>query len=77
MGRAPGSLAVERSSWKRAVAKSTTWKVTGVLTLIVVSLGAGVTLKQVGAMTLAYHVITLFLYAFHERAWEKTTWGKS
>jgi uncharacterized membrane protein len=60
----------------RAFFKSSTWKIIGVLTLIIVSIAAGVSPIQIGKITFAYHVITWVLYIMHERAWNRVTWGK-
>lgn len=65
-----------KSSWARAVAKSAVWKVIGVATLVAVSIAAGISAVEIGKITIAYHVITLFLYVAHERIWNKITWGK-
>lgn len=69
-------LSTPQSTWSRAVAKSAIWKVVGIVTLIGVSYAAGVTFLQIGKITVAYHVVTLFLYIIHERAWDRTRWGK-
>ena len=76
MGRSPGSLAVKRTEWKRSLAKSATWKILGVSTLVAVSVGSGISLQKIGAVTLLYHFVTLFLYVAHEKAWDKSKWGK-
>lgn len=48
----------------------------GILVLIGVSIAAELPAEQIGKVTVAYHVITLLLYTVHERAWDKTTWGR-
>lgn len=65
-----------RSSWGRAAAKSAVWKVIGVISLIVVSLAAGIDPVSIGKITIAYHVLTLILYVMHERFWNRVTWGR-
>lgn len=64
------------SSWARAVAKSAVWKIIGVITLVIVSIAAGISAVEIGKITIAYHVITLFLYVAHERIWNAVSWGK-
>ena len=65
------------SSWGRAAAKSAVWKIIGVVSLIIVSIAAGIDPVQIGKITFAYHVLTLILYIIHERVWNSITWGKT
>lgn len=65
-----------KAPWKRATAKSLTWKITGIITLIWISWLLGIDPELIGKITLWYHIITLILYVIHERIWSKIKYGK-
>jgi len=65
-----------KSTIWRALVKSLTWKIIGVALLIFISWAAGATVVQVGKITFAYHLVTTVLYVVHERAWNRTSWGR-
>lgn len=55
--------------WRVTIAKSITWKVIGILTLVAVAAFFGVPGETIGLVTAVYHVATLVLYVAHERIW--------
>ncbi len=69
-------ITLTRSTLKRSAAKSALWKVIGVLALVGVSWAAGVSAEQIGKVTIGYHMVTLVLYLFHERFWDRVKWGR-
>jgi len=60
----------------RSWTKSISWRVLGIIILIVISYGFTRDLKQTTWITLIFHSIRLVLYYFHERMWNKISWGK-
>lgn len=65
-----------KSTWTRVIAKSITWKVIGICALVGIAWLAGVDAMQIGKITIAYHILTLILYAIHEKVWNSVLWGK-
>jgi uncharacterized membrane protein len=64
------------TTWQRAMAKSIIWKIISIVALVLVSWAAGASFEQTGKITIAYQLLTLFLYVVHERSWNKTSWGR-
>ena len=62
---------------KRSLAKAVSWRITGTLDTFLISwLITGEALLATGIA--ATEVITkIFLYWFHERAWNRVKWGKT
>lgn len=58
-----------------AILKSVSWKAVGTSTLFIISYLLGLGLEQTSKITVAYHVITFFLYILHEKLWYRA-WRK-
>ena len=61
---------------RRSWAKSVAWRVLGVVLLGGISYGVTHDLSQVTLITLVFHGLRLILYYWHERLWERISWGK-
>ena len=61
---------------KRSMVKSVTWRAIGVILLGVISYLITGDLKEMTVITLLFHSIRLVLYYYHERWWERISWGK-
>jgi len=62
---------------RRSMAKSVTWRVFGIILLAVITyFTTGGSLKEMTIITLLFHGIRFVLYYFHERFWERISWGK-
>ena len=61
---------------KRSWAKSVTWRVLGVVILYVISYLITRDWGKTTGITLIFHSLRLVLYYFHERSWERISWGK-
>lgn len=61
---------------KRSIAKAVSWRITGTVDTFLISwLITGEPLLATGIA--ATEVVTkIFLYWFHERAWNKVSWGR-
>ncbi|MGB2763852.1 MAG: DUF2061 domain-containing protein [Candidatus Aminicenantes bacterium] len=60
----------------RAWIKSVVWRILGIAILLVISWFATHSLKEMTMITLFFHGIRIILYYFHERIWEKISWGR-
>lgn len=56
------------SSVRRSVAKAFTWKLISFLIILLLSGDI--------ELSVAYLVVTVVLYVFHERLWKRSRWGK-
>jgi uncharacterized membrane protein len=61
---------------RRSWVKSITWRAIGVVILGAISYAVTRDLGAVTLITLAFHGIRLILYYWHERLWERVTWGR-
>jgi uncharacterized membrane protein len=61
---------------KRSMVKSITWRVIGIVLLGVIAYAITGDLTQMTVITILFHGIRLVLYYYHERVWERTSWGK-
>ena len=61
---------------KRSVVKSITWRVIGVIILGIISYLITGNWKEMTIITLLFHGIRLIMYYYHERLWERVSWGK-
>ncbi len=61
---------------RRSWAKSFTWRVIGVAVLGAVSYLVTSDWKATTGITLLFHSIRMVLYYWHERLWERISWGK-
>jgi len=60
----------------RSWAKSVTWRVMGIIILGVISYAITRNWAQTTIITVIFHSLRLILYYFHERIWERISWGK-
>lgn len=60
----------------RSWAKSTTWRITGIVILGGISYAMTRDVKQTTIITSVFHVLRFVLYYYHERAWSKVAWGR-
>jgi uncharacterized membrane protein len=56
--------------------KSIVWRILGILILGAVSWLITKSWKEMSKITLLFHSIRVILYYFHERIWEKMSWGR-
>jgi len=63
-------------SHARSWMKSVTWRVIGIIILGGISFMITRNWEQTTIITLIFHTVRLILYYFHERAWERISWGK-
>jgi len=61
---------------KRSIAKSVTWRIAGIFLLGIIAYAVTGNLKEMTIITIIFHSIRLVLYYFHERLWERISWGK-
>lgn len=61
---------------KRSWVKSITWRVLGIILLGLISYAITHDWKQMTVITVLFHSIRLILYYYHERMWERISWGK-
>lgn len=61
----------------RSWTKSFTWRFIGVLILLPLTYAFTGKWESAAAVTLSFHVIRMILYYFHERIWERITWGRT
>lgn len=60
----------------RAWMKSFVWRILGIFILGAISWLITRDLKEMTIITALFHGIRLILYYFHERIWEKVSWGR-
>ncbi len=56
--------------------KSITWRIIGVIMLGVITYLITRDWKEMAIITVIFHGIRVVLYYFHERVWERVSWGK-
>ena len=61
---------------KRSIIKSVTWRIMGVVLLGIIAYFITGDWKQMTIITALFHTIRLVLYYYHERVWERISWGK-
>lgn len=59
----------------RAWVKSITWRILGTVVLGITSWFTTHSWKEMTIITLIFHGIQLILYYYHERIWERVSWG--
>ena len=64
-------------SWVRSWTKSFTWRVLGIVILILLSYCITGSWVEASLITFVFHAIRVVLYVLHERAWELTAWGRA
>ena len=63
-------------SHARSWAKSVAWRIIGIIILGGISYAITRNWEQTTIITVIFHTVRLILYYFHERAWERVSWGK-
>jgi len=63
-------------SKKRSLVKSVVWRIIGVVLLAVIAFLITGNLKEMTIITVVFHAIRMVMYYFHERVWERITWGR-
>ena len=61
---------------KRSIAKSIVWRIICVIVSVVISYLVTANLDIAVVIGTSYNIVTMILYYFHERIWNKVTWGK-
>ena len=60
---------------KRTIAKTVSWRIIGIVTIFLATYLLGGTIQvSIGLTVINLTVITL-LYYFHERVWQRISWG--
>ena len=60
----------------RSWTKSFTWRFIGIIILLPLTYIFTGKLESAAAITFSFHVIRMILYYFHERIWERISWGR-
>lgn len=60
----------------RSWAKSISWRIIGIVILGAISYAFTRNWEQTTWITVIFHSLRLVLYYFHERWWERISWGK-
>ena len=61
----------------RSWVKSVTWRIVGIIILGIISYAVTHNWAQTTVITVFFHSVRLILYYFHERIWQRISWGKS
>lgn len=75
-GARPAVSGARRSSRKRTIAKTLTWRGTATLDTFAISLLVTGSLSWAGSIAGLEVVTKVFLYYLHERAWNRLDWGR-
>ena len=59
----------------RSLVKSITWRIVSIVVLVTVTYSITRDVKRTTGITVIFQIILAVLYYFHERAWEKVSWG--
>jgi len=59
------------SRLKRAIAKSLSWRILGIILLIIIGIIVTGNWVETGIITITFHTIRTVLYVFHELMWER------
>lgn len=59
-------------SWVKAIS----YRLLGVAWLSIISFLITGSIKETALINVVYHLLRIADYFFHERAWERITWGK-
>ncbi|MBU1862648.1 MAG: DUF2061 domain-containing protein [Candidatus Omnitrophica bacterium] len=60
----------------RSLVKSIVWRVTGIILLGVIAYWVTGNLKEMTIITVIFHGIRVIMYYYHERAWNRFSWGR-
>jgi len=61
---------------KRSIAKSIVWRIICIIVSIFISFVLTARWDLAVAIGTSYNIITMVLYYFHERVWNRVNWGK-
>jgi len=61
---------------KRSWVKSIAWRVIGIVLLGLISYLITGNWKEMTIITILFHSIRVIMYYYHERLWERVSWGK-
>ena len=61
---------------KRSIAKSILWRIICIIVSVFVLFILTARWDLAIAIGTSYNIITMFLYYFHERIWNRINWGK-
>ena len=61
---------------KRSWAKSIAWRIIGIALLGLIAYLITGDWKEMSLITILFHGIRVILYYYHERAWERISWGR-
>ena len=61
---------------KRSWAKSIVWRMIGIVLLGLIAYLVTGDWKEMSIITVLFHGIRVVLYYYHERAWERISWGR-
>ena len=60
----------------RSIVKAVVWRILGVIILGGLSWGLTKSWEDTSIITISFNSIRLVLYYFHERAWDRVSWGR-
>ena len=60
----------------RSWVKSIVWRIVGIVLLAAISYLITDSWKETSIITVLFHLIRVILYYFHERLWERISWGR-
>jgi len=66
-----------RETRKRSMAKSLVWRLICIIVIIIVSFLLTGKWDVAVAIGSIYNVTTMVLYYFHERTWNRVSWGRN
>jgi uncharacterized membrane protein len=68
---------MEKAKHKRSLLKAITWRITGTADTFILSMLITRQIKFALAISATELVTKIVLYYFHERIWERFSWGKT
>jgi len=60
----------------RSIAKAVIWRILGIFILGGLSWAFTKSWEDTSVITISFNSIRLVLYYFHERAWDRVSWGR-
>ncbi len=60
----------------RSIVKAVVWRILGVIILGGLSWAFTKSWEDTSVITISFNSIRLVLYYFHERAWDRVSWGR-
>lgn len=61
---------------RRSIAKAIVWRILGIIILGGLSWVFTKSWEEMSIITISFNSIRLVLYYFHERAWNRISWGR-